>query len=546
METRIMNEKDLKSLSERYWMENWCPEKYIDKLLIKEINFLKEEKRIQDKGKKTDVLVQSVGYSWEPLLISICAYKPEYLVLILNRFYGIHKGNAKGEKYKELLKKLKNKNLIDNVPKILPEEYELIVEDSPNEVFKFLKRHVLPRINQGKEVIIDITGAKKSMVSGAYLFASYTNSIVTYVDYDTYNQEYGKPYGYTCKIGELKNPLELFKLREWDNVKQLYEKCSFRAARDLVNDIKPVASNFLDEEEVKSIEKLINWLNFYILWDDGDFKEAWIEFNKKINTNQSKSAPFPSAVKMLKDIWPDKNNLMDGIKSLEGEGDIDKSFYLKEKEFRVYAHDELEKIKRIIESREDHRSALLRAAGLNELLFRARIIKLWKDNEFVFEKGGETLTREDIDSNNKQKIEKKLVNSHGIHLIKSLRWEKNCKEKDNSLKLYGLEELGDPIKLHRSDDAPILDKFWSEITKIKSPHDLFEYRNKAIHFCLTIPKKEADAAVTMAEKNLEDFEKNWVTTGDDCNYSYDAKKWNDLCDVCGIKFLPRQWRDSYE
>ena len=542
-------EEELRKLTEKYWRENWDVEKYIQKLLPEELTYLREYKRIT--AKPTEILVQLVGYSWEPLLISVCAYKPEKVVLVLNEWYAEQEGKARGFKFQENIAKLKDKNLIDHTPRILPKPCET-VKDKPEEVFKFLKKHVLPFVNEGKRVVVDITGAKKSMVSGAYLFSSYTNVSVSYVDYDDYSKDFGKPYGYTCKPGELENPMERFKLREWDRVRQLYEQYAFKRAKELIAEIKEGTKFFFDDDELKSIDYLMDWLDFYRLWDEGDYNGSWYKWNEDDNfraIRNNLSDPYcPTAVKKLGKLWPNKNNLKElksGFKAIEGSENIEKSIYLEDEEILIYAYDELEKIKRLIEHNEDHRSTLLRAAGLNEVLLKARIVRSWVRNNFVVEVKGKQLTREDIKNHDEYsrylpKVDDKgVLDAGATYLHMALRWEEG-KGKKYAIKLNKLDEFDYPIA-HRSVNGQILKKFWKSVKEHKKfglPDGIFELRNKAIHFCLSIPKEIAAVAVTMTEKNLEDFRKEWINVTV-TNGTYEAMSWNELCAACDITFLSR-------
>jgi len=535
----MINKEKLKELTKQYWDEGWEVKKYIEQLLPKEMDHLKQCNRIPTGT--TETLVQLVGFSWEPLLISVCAYKPQKIFLILNRWYNEQEGSARGDTFKEYVSKLKEQGLIDNIPEVLPTPWET-VEDAPEGIFKFLKKYILPPLNEGKRIVIDITGAKKSMVSGAYLFSSYTNCPVSYVDYDEYSEKHGKPYGYTCKIKELNNPMELFKLREWGRVEQLYEQYAFRGAMEIINEIKEGAKSFLEEEDHKRIDLLIECLEFYGTWDEGDYRGAWNKYQQL--KERIRGITCLTAVEKLGDIWPDKNNLKKDIKSIEGLENIEDSIYLKDVELLTYAYDELEKIKRLTRYSEDYRSALLRAAGLSDFLLKSRVIRLWFNNQFIIEMNNNKYTREDIENQQIDmllEIDKELLEYSGAtRLIKSLRW--SCSKGDYVLILDGLEE-STRAEGHKSDDAPELDKFWNCVDSagLNLPDDIFILRNKAIHFCLSVPKEIAEAAIKLAEENLKDFKQKWIING-----KYEAMSWHDLCDACGIKFLPKLRRDINE
>ncbi|MEM3563788.1 MAG: hypothetical protein QXR19_11195 [Candidatus Jordarchaeaceae archaeon] len=530
------DEVNLEELTQRYWRE-WSVEEYIQNLLPKELAYLRENGRIN--VEPTEILVQTVGFSWEPLLISLCSYEPKTVVLILNKWYGKQEGAARGDKYKELVNKLKSNNLITKEPGLAPTPWETAGE-KPVDVFKFLQRHILPLLNEGKRVVIDITGAKKSMVSGAYLFAVYTDTPVSYVDFDKFDEERGRPYGYTCKIDELKNPMKLFRLGEWDRVRQLYEQYSFWRARDLIKEIKSDVWGFLGDKELKSIDFLMEWLEFYGLWDDGDYHSSW----KFKETKGISDAQCPIAVVKLGKIWPQKNELKKGIESLKSRRNIENSIYNKDEEAVIYAKDELAKIKRLVEFGEDYRSALLRAAGLNEFLFKARLIRSWINNKFVIEDEGYSYTREDLKSEDKSRL-------HEIEdaMLKSLSAGQllDLLQSDKSHPFMGTFGRLRWTTAYPSDNRPILNNFWNglKLVGLTLPDDIFELRNEAIHFCLSVPKEVAEVVVNFCEKNLQDFEKNW-TKKVSITGKFEAMKWEELCDLCGIDFLPKMRRDRID
>ena len=100
-----MEERELRDLTQKYWRQGSDIDQYIDELLPREMKYLEQNGRIR--VSHAEILVQLVGYSWEPLLISLCAYKPKILVLILIKRYNQQEGTAKGEDYKEMINKLK-------------------------------------------------------------------------------------------------------------------------------------------------------------------------------------------------------------------------------------------------------------------------------------------------------------------------------------------------------------------------------------------------------------------------------------------------------
>ena len=546
-----MTAEELHYRTEIYWKNGSHVDDYIEGLLPDEFKYLKSKKRIN--VEPAEVLVQLIGYSWEPLLLSVCAYQPDIIIPVLNECYGEQEGKARGYEFKENIKKLKNKNLVDNEPEIFPKSYES-VEETPEKVFAFLKKYVLPFVNKGKKVVVDITGAKKSMVSGAYLFSSYAKTMVSYVNYEKYNPDIGKPYGYTCKLDKLENPFELFKLREWDRVRYLYEHYAFRSAIELTKEIKNSTESYFNNDELESITVLEKWMEFYRLWDEGDYGGSLTKF-KEIG---SETILCPTAVKKLgRELWKNRTDLKGlklNFKEIESLEDINRSIYLKNEEILIYAHDELEKIKRLIKYNEDFRSALLRAAGLNEILLKARIVRLYVNNKMTIEK-------DDIIFNNRNSLNKYnsvllkeidaellIKYSGSTHVINVLigkpgyiglrKIKINHSETDTPQQELALQDhFG--IKLRLSENTPHLNKFWQNAeSKEMNLRGVFDLRNKTVHFCMSISEILAKEAASIAEENLKDFQEEW-TTYTLSDGIYKAMNWNELCKVCKITFLPK-------
>ena len=163
-----------------------------------------------------ETLVLMVGHSLEPLLQSVCVYEPQKVVLLLNEDgYGPEEEwHVFAGHLTEAIEHLVSEGLLDQHPEIPGEggDQGYAVADTPEAVF----RRLVEVLADETDVVIDVTGGKKSMVSGAYLYAAYAGTRISYVDFDEYDPEYRRPYGYSCKIGGLSNPYDAFVLREWE------------------------------------------------------------------------------------------------------------------------------------------------------------------------------------------------------------------------------------------------------------------------------------------------------------------------------------------
>ena len=332
---------------------------------------------------------------------------------------------------------------------------------------------LLAHINEGKRVVIDITAAKKSMVAGAYLFAAFADVPVSYVDFETYDPAERRPYGYTCIIDEMESPTKAFRLRDWERVSQLYQHCAFRSAKALLIDelIPAMKERFEGDEkelfepdEIAAAEDLVKALEVFQYWDEADFSGAYRKFLRSKLPN----LPLPTAIPELgmNKYWAEGQTFaalqreVDALEHGTG-GEVNASLYLQHKKLLTYVYDELSKIERLRLRSEDFRSALLRAAGLSEFLVKARLIRLWHQDQLFLEgrpRSEISATQADAD----------LAKFVGLNQMVQI-----LQGKEKELNSYPEGKLS----LKAAPGAPLMDTFWSGATL--KPVELANLRNAA-------------------------------------------------------------------
>jgi hypothetical protein len=572
----MLNTNELRQLTRKYWDMGGAIERqiqwYITNLLPHELEYARSPERRAIEERPCDTLILLVGYSVEPLLQTICAFQPQRLVLLLNEWYGSQddpnrqSGLDRGEDLKEVIEKLP-RDLLPEQPAIEPHE----VTDQPTSVFRKLCQHALPDQRAGKQVIVDITGAKKSMDAGAFLFATYANVPVSYVNFDDYDEEKRRPYGFTCRVETLDNPYELFRLRGWERVRRLYRNYHFRSARQELKGIiaamgsgtpQEGGESLFDEDQIAAAEQLVQVLDFYERWDSGDFyaaKEGADQLQREMP-----GFPTPLAVETLGDKWPHAEGagsvrataeqLLQIHQDLErGDPPARPSFYISLLRLRAYVYDELARIRRLIDFNEDYRSALLRAASLNEVLLYARLLILWVRDELVVERDGESKRPSELSLDAWRELYSKLTDEPGevIPIVKALRWAQDKKRPDDyrvrheDLKHSTFASSGGFVWLRRAESALSLGSFWKGTT-LGDLNPLRELRNKAIHTYLSVPRELAEAALELAEANRGEYEQSWAALTDPAAAAAPlptpaqcaALPWEEICQLCGLDFLP--------
>lgn len=542
---------------------------YIDNLLEKIMRYVKRPER------PCTVLALCVGLSWEPLIQTIYAYRPDFLLAIFSKQYRslkreglqyVQKSDSEMKRdFLAIVKHLHSKGwtgseLLEDNHTWFPE----ISDDTPSEVFRVLQDGLnhFQRVEgfpDDGNIVVDITGARKSMTSGVYLYAAYTRQFISYVDQDEtrFDDETGRMFDFHTSISGLGNPYELFGLREWETVRELYRRNNFAAAQRTLASIIAIMEGegrqFFDPDHVGKVQRLHRILQCYQQWDSGDLHKAW-ESEKDLKTNGGiPQIHVPLAVSRLGPDWPpeqaDPDTLVRVYHGLQcgDPGDPQKSIFLDGARLILYAYDELQRIHRLIVDYEDHRSALLRSAGLSEMLIKARWAALWKgvekEPDLLMEAGGSARLDNDVPFRNA--LYAGLFPRPPL-VPPSLSRMRDALEDPHrrSLRVFiaghGTEDLkvGRPsLALHLSIGQTTLST-------------LANLRNSSIHFCLQVSPELAKQTLALARASLEEYQQNWVAFLGQPKPEYNesdvtAMEWPDLCQQCGLDFLPGPLRRSW-
>lgn len=563
---RTLSETDLRQLTRDYWDGNKptagaTPEQriewYITNLLPAELRYADQERQAL-RFHACHTLVLLVGHSPEPLLQAIGVFQPRRVLLLLNQRYGSQLGRSRGQEMERWISEFLAPSLPHSLAIDLHE-----TADSPDAVFHTLCEHVLGDRKQNKDVIVDITGAKKSIVAGAFLFAAYADIPISYVDFDDYDAEHRRPFGFHCRIDTLTNPYDAFRLREWERVQRMYNNYHFRAAAhtllDILNAMQKSAQSPtsvtptlfpLRSKHVRAAERLLDVLHFYEAWDDGDYARA----GGLLPALQERLPGFspPMAVTLLGSVWPHGEGASSAADAASQLLDLHDqlrtrrhSIFESNRLLMAYARDELAKIERLVQANEDNRSALLRAAGLDELLLKARLVRLWGkgciglwDHDEV-----EVGHSNSLDSDLGRKLYQALISHQGTdHMRQALQRRDVHDRRLGSIVLafVKLDIWRESYRARPTSDAPCLDDYERGVGL--DGETLTRLRNQAIHMYLSVTQPIAQAAVDLARANLGDFEANWAHLSGESPHigpeDVERVPWERLCQLCELDFLP--------
>ncbi|WP_298490088.1 hypothetical protein [uncultured Chloroflexus sp.] len=581
-----LTKSDIKDRTREYWEKSSRSanrfssyECYIDQLLGRELSTAKPSHSLG----KVHTLALTVGESFEPLLQIVCVLKPQRVVLILNSSYGGTPGDHHGEDLKKLMLRLNQNQSLGNFrPQLSDANFKLVdlpddnlvdlPDDTPTHVFRKLRAAFQESAAQppaGYTNVVDITGAKNSMIVGAFLYAAHSGLPITYVDFGEYDSDWRRPYGYTCRIGAVANPYEAFHLRDWEQVRRLYESYNFRNARALLGKeanargtgegILGAMSQILggsgntplfDQSDIDRVKRLASLFEMYEAWENGDYATA-----KTIKDGFDPTLPadiVPWSIEELGSIWPNVTSALNAqtaaqqllnlhLALKQGSEKPSDSLFAQPLPLLAYVRDELAKIERLISKNEDYRSAYLRAAGLEEFLLKARLCISWLKNELDVTINNNSPVRPSALSQNDQSEGFKAMVSHSS--ADSMR-----KTLQRSRQL-ALQQVN--MKVSLSNGAPKLDEYWKgkqldfdTFVSDRGNPGFTRLRGEAIHTHLYIPRPIAEAALELVQAAVEEFERNWLehfhkhTLAKAKDKLVDAPSWSRLCEVCELTFLP--------
>lgn len=587
-----LTETDLRRRTRQYWERKPGYDCYIGELLGRELQHASSQPdaatRLRGVGRPVHTVALTVGESFEPLLQVVCVLRPKRVVLILNSFYGDTPGSDHGEDLKQLMLKLAR---VADLPQgMRPElhsneqcdDFDLIEleEDTPTQVFRELRQAMQKpaRPPEGFTNVVDITGAKKSMVVGAFLYAAHSGLPITYVDFDEYDAQWGKPYGYTCRIGEIANPYEAFHLRDWEQVRRLYKSYSFRNARALLGEpaggensgtgILGAMSRTLgsdggaplfDKNDIERVIRLASLFEMYEAWENGDYAAA-----KRLKDSFNPLLPsevVPWSVEELGDLWPATTGAPDARTAADtllkahlvlkqGASQPADSLFAQPVRLLAYVCDELAKIERLIVKNEDYRSAYLRAAGLHEFLLKARLALCWLNNTLEAKPTGTSAWQSiatAFGATEKDAFASLMDESSESKLRKTLQ---TSPPSEMNVKGGNIRRSIAAPSLDTYSDGLVLDLAAAVYTDAGGNNTpLFvRLRGEVIHTHLYIPRPIAEAALALVRAAVDEFETRWLEhfhpgiLGSMANKLVEAPSWARLCEACELTFLPPRLR----
>ena len=486
-------------------------------------------------------LVILVGESLEPLFQSIWAHNPRRLIPVVNEWYPPAKGSngpiqgiVHWEYIRDLIEKMlqkpaRNDNWqltpLPQVKNRVPPNKSHIfksVKDDPKTIFTYLQNQLRDDLlNPDCRVVVDITGAKKTMVAGAYMLAAYSDARICYVDTEGHHDDkkgpfHGRPYGFACHFRDVTNPVKELSLQNWDKLGELYDQYNFANALNLLPDATDKA--YAEFPEVTNLRHFLHMCHY---WEIGRLALAWEEAQKLPEQLQ----PYvPLAVKELHACWPQPES-----------AEKTDTLFNQTRNVVIYVYDELHRVERLRSNQETYRDAFSRAYAVYETLFKARLVRLFIEKELDVRSLKPNLSSEGEDW--ELIVTKLLRKMQSFKARQVLQGEARTTEYDS----FKIEVQWE----RREGTSPYL------VANV-NPGDLAQKRNDVTHSYVPVIAGDVDDAVKLACLNFEDYLCYWVDWPDKVpqkemlkkKENYQVPDWERLKEICNLHFIPVESQDN--
>lgn len=245
-----------------------------------------------------DIGIFMIGFSDSPILMSLDVIRPEKIIFIYtedskttieNMEEHIKQCNASNMDYLKdvFINEIKEKGLTDVKDFIASGEKAIKINlgktARPVDTFKAIKDIISDK--SLKRIAVDITGGKKTMISGAFSSASLREDVdIIYVDNEEYNREQRRPEPGTEFISKVQNPNDIYRYTDMERIKGLFDSHRYDIASKDIEAQLEVMDRYGDEyygnEKIK-LRELKKWADIYNDWDQYRYSVFSVDSNSE-------------------------------------------------------------------------------------------------------------------------------------------------------------------------------------------------------------------------------------------------------------------------
>ncbi len=223
-----------------------------------------------------DFGIYLIGFSEDPTILSLGFMRPRNIYFIFS------------EESEIMIKKIKtalgyfDEEMQERIIRAEKNDqfFELSDSSDPAEIFKVI-RDVIEQVKNRepeKKIMVDITGGKKTMVSGAFSSTSLFDDVdIVYVDFGSYDPGDRKPVYCTEFMAKLQNPNKIYRYTDMERIKGLFDNYRYDIAiEDIDRQLRAMGQYSEDYygKEIDELNKLKKWAEIYNYWDQYNYSEV--------------------------------------------------------------------------------------------------------------------------------------------------------------------------------------------------------------------------------------------------------------------------------
>lgn len=256
------------------------------------------------------LLLLPLGYSPDALLLAVAFHAPASVVLLvstsLNSASYLPELEALWDAERDLLESRRFGELARKE-----------VRDDPADVFSTI-RDVIPDHPglRKDQIVLDLTGGKKSITAGAFLAAVHLGIVVSYVDFRDYDPVLRRPRVGSIQPGRLPDPFRLFRLREEERLVAVFSSRRYEEAERLAAELEGAATDPQVEAILGRPDAEARRARFarcgivargYRLWGDGFYRDA------RETLKAVPDLPIAPTLEALGEVWPTRDTTHQAI-----------------------------------------------------------------------------------------------------------------------------------------------------------------------------------------------------------------------------------------
>ncbi len=203
-------------------------------------------------GKKVKILVLTVGFSYEPIVLSIKYHQPERVVLIYTE-------DSRKKSKEKIIEYMKKMNL--DYARIV-EEKIIDLNNASREIFKIIKKIYMNNQENINNIVVDLTGGTKEMPAAVAIATYYLKIQCCYVASD-FSSDLRKSRPFSERIKEFNSLLYNYIDLTSEEFIEKINNYQFKEAKDMIEEIKE-RMKLTNEPSIVSYNILIDISNFFI------------------------------------------------------------------------------------------------------------------------------------------------------------------------------------------------------------------------------------------------------------------------------------------